>query len=54
MEHKDDLSGIPLREWDGLPMPSIPIHMQKLGDSWSLSTHVCVYKEAAQQLIEEN
>lgn len=44
---------IPLSEWDALPhFLGIGHIFEQVGDSLTLSGYVCVYKEAARQLLE--
>lgn len=45
-----NLNDIPLIRWDNLPTPIGS--MKAWGDSVSLAGKVCIYKEAARQIIE--
>jgi hypothetical protein len=57
MNSKDEhMNDIPLKKWDRLAMPA-PKHisdkMRAQGDYPTLGGMVCIYKEAARQVIEE-
>lgn len=50
---------IPLIEWDAYnplftQLDSLPKAVRNVGDQWSMSTSVCIVKEAARQVVEEN
>ena len=51
---EDNLSEIPLRNWDGLSVYVTSEQFKQAGDSYSLSFLVCVNKEAAKQIIDDN
>ncbi len=49
---------IPLYEWDGYYsaftiLGGLPKRLKEAGDQWSLSSCVCIVKEAATQVVEE-
>ena len=50
----EHLNDIPLKRWDALPLFNHSTHEQfkAVGDYVTLATRVCVYKEAAKQIIE--
>lgn len=50
----EHLNDIPLKKWDCLPLFNHSTHEQfkAVGDYVTLATRVCVYKEAAKQIIE--
>lgn len=55
MASKDEhLNDIPLTLWDNLPFHLSPELLKRTGDQRTLCVHVCVMKEAARQIIEEN
>lgn len=51
-----NLNNIPLNEWDAIN--GVTRHngkrLKEAGEVWSLSTGVCILKEAARQIVEEN
>jgi hypothetical protein len=54
MSKDEHLNDIPLKEWDNLPIFA-GFGQKKLkenGDSLTLSAVVCIYKEAARQIID--
>ena len=54
MSKDEHLNDIPLKEWDNLPVFT-GFGQKKLeenGDSLTLSTKVCIYKETAKQIID--
>lgn len=49
----EHLNDIPMSLWDRLPSQEIPVHkMRQCGDYLTSSGEVCIFKEAAQQIIE--
>jgi len=52
LKTKGDLSQIPLKEWDELPVSVGMKHMlEQAGDSYSISGKNCIFKTAAKQMI---
>ena len=50
-----NMNNIPLTLWDNLPGPiGINKAMKEVGDYFTLSGKVCIYKEAARQITEED
>jgi len=47
------LNDIPLNLWDNLPIFGVSEKLKARGDYLTLSNKVCIYKEAAKQLIED-
>ena len=52
LEEDEHLNGIPLRKWDNMWCPVSHLKLKEAGESWTLSTKVCILKEAARQIIE--
>lgn len=50
----EHLNDIPLARWDRLPLSRETLELLKEADpcGWSLSDKVCIYKQAARQVIE--
>lgn len=53
LRHSENLSGIPLKEWDNMHLPINIKALKEAGDSYSLSVNVCIGKETARQIIEQ-
>ena len=56
VRHSDDphLNGIPLHFWDMLyTMPETVAQMRRVGEAYAPSTCVCIFKEAARQIIDQ-
>jgi hypothetical protein len=49
-----NLNALPLSRWDALPQigPEKRKQIKECGDFHSKAGHVCIYKEAARQLVE--
>jgi len=55
MKSKDEhLNDIPLAIWDAIPVYNVSPLMKEAGDYLTLAGKVCICKEAAKQIIEEN
>jgi hypothetical protein len=50
----EHLNDIPIKIWDNMYFPFNMAEMNKVGDYLTLAGKVCILKEAARQLIEEN
>ena len=48
------LNDLPLRKWDTLSTYNVAAKMKEAGDYLTLSSVVCINKEAARQVIEEH
>lgn len=48
------LNDIPIKLWDNMYLPNVNAKMKELGDYLTLAGKVCILKEAARQIIEEN
>jgi len=48
------LNDIPLAIWDAIPVFNVDKPMREAGDYLTLAGKVCICKEAARQIIEEN
>jgi hypothetical protein len=52
---KKNLSDFSLVFWDSLHLPYGTItKMKEAGDCYSMASNVCIFKEAARQILEEN
>jgi len=55
LHSKDEhLNDIPLVLWDKMYLPPLNISMESVGDYLTMAGKVCILKEAAKQIIEEN
>lgn len=55
MQSKDEhLNDIPLEIWDDIPVYNVSKKMKEAGDYLTLAGKVCICKEAAKQIIEQN